>query len=52
MGALKIRELRTRAEQKMGAKFNLASFHDQVLKDGAMPLSVLENKIDTWAAKQ
>jgi uncharacterized protein (DUF885 family) len=52
MGALKIRELRTRAEQKMGAKFNLAGFHDQVLKDGAMPLSVLENKIDSWASKQ
>jgi uncharacterized protein (DUF885 family) len=52
MGALKIRELRNRAEQKMGAKFNLAEFHDQVLKDGAMPLSVLESKIDAWSAKQ
>lgn len=52
MGALKIRELRTRCEQKMGSKFNLAEFHDQVLKDGAMPLSVFEHKIDAWSAKQ
>lgn len=50
MGALKIRELRARCEQKMGSKFNLAEFHDQVLKDGAMPLAVFESKIDTWAA--
>jgi uncharacterized protein (DUF885 family) len=52
MGALKIRELRNKAQQKMGPKFNLAEFHDQILKDGAMPLSVLENKIDAWTAKQ
>lgn len=52
IGALKIRELRTRCEQKLGNKFNLSDFHDQVLKDGAMPLSVFENKIDAWAAKQ
>lgn len=52
IGALKIRELRTRCEQKMGSKFNLAEFHNQVLKDGAMPLSVFENKIDAWAARQ
>lgn len=52
IGALKIRELRTRCEKKLGAKFNLANFHDQVLKDGAMPLSVFENKINAWAAKQ
>ncbi|WP_448701657.1 DUF885 domain-containing protein [Mucilaginibacter sp. AW1-3] len=52
MGALKIRELRTRYENKLGSKFDLAEFHNQVLKDGAMPLSVFEAKMDRWAAKQ
>jgi uncharacterized protein (DUF885 family) len=52
MGALKIRELRNRCEQKLGSKFNIAEFHNQILKDGAMPLSVLEAKIDAWAARQ
>jgi uncharacterized protein (DUF885 family) len=52
IGALKIRELRTRYEKKQGSKFNLAEFHNQVLKDGAMPLSVFEAKMDRWDAKQ
>ncbi|MHA4893229.1 DUF885 domain-containing protein [Pedobacter sp. PWIIR3] len=51
-GALKIRELRTKYEKLLGAKFNLAEFHNQVLKDGAMPLSVFERKMDTWAKTQ
>ncbi|OCX50641.1 hypothetical protein BEL04_22995 [Mucilaginibacter sp. PPCGB 2223] len=51
-GALKIRELRTRYEKKQGSKFDIAEFHNQVLKDGAMPLSVFEAKMDAWAAKQ
>ena len=49
IGALKIRELRSRYEQKYGAKFKLSNFHDEVLKDGAMPLNILEKKMDTWA---
>jgi uncharacterized protein (DUF885 family) len=52
IGALKIRELRTRYEKNLGSKFDLAEFHNQVLKDGAMPLSVFEAKMDRWAAKQ
>ncbi|CAM3886312.1 DUF885 domain-containing protein [Mucilaginibacter galii] len=48
IGALKIRELRTKAEKELGSKFNLADFHDQILKDGSMPLSVLEAKINAW----
>jgi uncharacterized protein (DUF885 family) len=52
IGALKIRELRNKYEKQLGAKFNLAEFHNQVLKDGAMPLAVFETKMDTWAAKQ
>ena len=52
IGALKIRELRTKAEKELGAKFNIAEFHNQILKDGSMPLSVLEEKIDAWIVAQ
>ncbi len=52
IGALKIKELRNKYEQQLGTKFNLASFHDEVLKDGSLPLSVLETKMDKWANKQ
>ncbi len=52
IGALKIQELRRRAEQKLGAKFSLAAFHDQVLGEGSMPLAVLERRIDVWIAGQ
>lgn len=52
IGALKIRELRNKYEKQMGSKFNLAEFHNQVLKDGAMPLAVFEAKMNVWAAKQ
>ena len=48
-GALKIKELRKKYEQQMGAKFNLAAFHDNILKDGALPLETLEKKMDKWA---
>lgn len=51
-GALKIRELRTRYEKELGNKFSLAAFHDEVLKDGCMPLDVLERKMDRWAERQ
>ena len=50
IGQLKIRELRTRAERELGAKFDIRAFHDEVLKDGALPLDVLEAKIDRWIA--
>lgn len=49
IGALKIKELRDKYEKQLGAKFNLAAFHDEILKDGSLPLSVLEKKMDTWA---
>jgi uncharacterized protein (DUF885 family) len=51
MGELKIRSLRAKYEKLLGKKFNLADFHDELLKDGAMPLNVLERKMDEWAAK-
>ena len=51
-GALKIRELRTKYEKQLGAKFSLASFHDEVLSQGCLPLSVLERKMELWSKKQ
>lgn len=50
MGALKIWELRKRYEQELGPIFKLAAFHDELLKDGVMPLAVVERKMDEWAA--
>lgn len=50
IGAMKIRELRNKYEKKLGDKFKLTAFHHQLLKDGSLPLSVLEAKMDTWAA--
>jgi len=50
-GQLKIRELRTRYEKELGSKFKLSDFHDELLKDGVMPLAVLEKKMDAWAAR-
>ncbi len=52
IGQLKIRELRARYEKRLGSKFSLSNFHDELLKDGVMPLAVLETKMDAWAKKQ
>ena len=43
---LKILELRERAKTALGDKFDIREFHDEVLKNGAMPLAVLERVID------
>ena len=48
VGELKILELRERAKQKLGNKFDIKKFHDEVLKDGSLPLVLLERKIDGW----
>ena len=48
IGQLKISELRARAEQALGRKFDIREFHTQVLMSGALPLSVLEAKVDNW----
>ena len=52
IGQLKIRELRTRAEQKLGDKFDVRAFHSAVLVDGPLPLNMLDAKIDRWITAQ
>jgi uncharacterized protein (DUF885 family) len=52
IGQLKLIELRKRAEKSLGKKFDVKEFHDEVLKDGAIPLDVLEAKIDRWIASR
>ncbi len=52
VGQLKIRELRNNAEAALGDQFSVKDFHTEVLKDGAMPLFMLEAKIDRWVASQ
>ncbi len=48
IGQLKIRELRSRAEQELGTRFDVRSFHDKVLESGCLPLTILEKKINRW----
>ena len=50
MGEIKIRELREMAEMELGDDFDLREFHDVVLLSGAVPLSVLENNVESWIA--
>ncbi|MEO8796177.1 MAG: DUF885 domain-containing protein, partial [Daejeonella sp.] len=51
-GALKIRELREKYKKDLGSKFKLSDFHDEVLKDGCMPLEILERKMNAWATSK
>ena len=52
IGQLKISELRSRAQQALGPKFDIRRFHTAILADGALPLDVLEAKIDRWIETQ
>jgi len=52
MGQIKIRTLRTIAEQKLGAQFDVRAFHSQVLNSGSLPLVLLEEKIENWINSQ
>ena len=50
IGQLKIRELRSIAEQKLGDKFDIKLFHEKVLESGCIPLQLLEEKINKWVS--
>ncbi|MGO4259926.1 DUF885 domain-containing protein [Lysobacter sp. TAB13] len=50
IGELKIMELRKRAEKELGARFDIREFHAEMLKDGSLPLEILDKKIDRWIA--
>lgn len=52
LGQLKILELRDRAQKALGPKFDIRAFHDQVLDSGALPLDVLEQRINNWISQQ
>lgn len=52
IGMLKILELRARAKEELGEKFDYRGFHDAVLGSGPLPLPILERKIDRWIASQ
>ena len=52
VGQMTISRLRARAETELGPKFDIREFHDQILKDGSLPMSVLETKIDRWIASK
>jgi hypothetical protein len=52
LGQLKIRELRERARKELGVKFDIRSFHDEMLDGGTLPLDLLEARTDKWIAQQ
>ena len=52
IGQLKIRELRKYSEENLGDKFDIKAYHDEVLMNGALPLSVLQTRIEEWVAEQ
>ena len=50
VGELRLQALRRRATERLGARFDIRRFHDQVLMTGALPLDILEARIDAWIA--
>ena len=52
IGAMTIQRLRHKAEKELGGKFDVRAFHEQVLGSGALPMAVLEAKIEQWIAAE
>jgi uncharacterized protein (DUF885 family) len=52
IGQLKIRELRERAKSQLASRFDIRSFHDEVLSGGSLPLNMLDQRINKWIAMQ
>jgi uncharacterized protein (DUF885 family) len=52
IGQLKLLELRAKAQKALGAKFDIRGFHDTILDSGALPLDVVEQRVDAWIALQ
>ncbi len=52
IGQLKISAIRSKAENTLGNKFDIRRFHDELLRDGALPLDLLEAKMDGWIARE
>jgi uncharacterized protein (DUF885 family) len=52
VGQLKFRELRTRAQNELGARFDIRKFHDEMLDGGTLPLDLLEARTNAWIAQQ
>ncbi len=52
MGQMKIQELRRGVEKRLGEKFDVRAFHDVILRQGAVPMDVLERQVEAWVAAQ
>jgi uncharacterized protein (DUF885 family) len=52
IGALTIQRLRAKAQKELGSKFDIKDFHAQVLMTGALPMAILERKINNWIASR
>jgi uncharacterized protein (DUF885 family) len=52
IGQLKISAIRSKAERALGSKFEIRAFHDELLKDGALPLDLLEEKMNGWIERR
>ena len=52
MGQLTIRKLREEAKAQLGTKFDIKAFHDEVLNGGAMPLDLLQERVERWIKTQ
>lgn len=51
IGALQISRWRSKYEKELGNKFKISDFHDQILRDGCMPLNIMQRKLDAWAKR-